>query len=239
MAKDGHRISVQNRLRPVGGVLGLAFALVLAVVLASPNVAFAAARPLINHVSPDSGWTSGGNTVRITGKNFAIGGKSIVKKVTFGAGTATHISVKSATTITVTAPAGKGTVNVHVTTKAGTSVKVSADKYTYKTMPPTITGLYPASGSTLGGTMAIIAGTGFTGTDAVMFGANAATSFTVMSDSLIIATAPASAAGAIEVTVTTPGARAPHRPLISTPTLFLPPSRPSARKTARPLAAPA
>ena len=40
--------------------------------------------------------------------------------------------MKSATTISVTAPAGTGTVDVRVTTTAGRSAKVSSDRYSYR-----------------------------------------------------------------------------------------------------------
>jgi hypothetical protein len=70
--------------------------------------------------------------VTITGKNFTSSGKSIVTKVTFGAGPATHVHVQSATSMRVTAPAGAGTVNVRVATSAGRSAKVAADTYTYR-----------------------------------------------------------------------------------------------------------
>jgi hypothetical protein len=115
------------------GIAGLILAMVLVMGLALPASAFAADKhgPVVTAVSPTTGSASGGNTVTITGKNFASGGKSRVKKVTFGKGTATQVHVESATLITVTAPAGKGVANVYVTTRAGTSARVSADKYTY------------------------------------------------------------------------------------------------------------
>ena len=115
-------------------VAGLVLTAVLVVGLAAPASAFAAVKhgPVVTAVSPTTGSASGGNTVTITGKNFASGGQSRVKKVTFGKGTATQVHVKSATLITVIAPAGRGTVNVYVTTKAGTSARVSADEYTYR-----------------------------------------------------------------------------------------------------------
>ena len=116
------------------GAFGLILAAVLVMGLAAPASAFAAVKhkPVVTRVSPTAGSTSGHNIVTITGKHFKIGGKSTVKKVRFGTKAATHVHVKSATLIKVTAPAGTGTVNVRVTTKAGTSAKVSADKYTYR-----------------------------------------------------------------------------------------------------------
>ena len=116
------------------GAVGLALAAVLVIGLAAPGSAFAAVKhkPVVSHVSPASGSTLGGNTVTIAGKNFRSGGKSAVKKVMFGTRAATHIHVKSATSITVIAPAGTGAVDVRVTTRAGISKKIHADRYAYR-----------------------------------------------------------------------------------------------------------
>lgn len=51
----------------------------------------------------------------------------------------------------------------------------------------------------------MIAGSGFTGATAVDFGATAATSYAVNSDTQVTATSPAGSAGTVDVTVTTPG----------------------------------
>ena len=50
-----------------------------------------------------------------------------------------------------------------------------------------------------------ITGTNFTGATAVKFGVTAAASFTVNSATQITATSPAGSAGAVDITVTTPG----------------------------------
>lgn len=70
---------------------------------------------------------------------------------------------------------------------------------------PTVTSVSPASGPTAGGTAATITGTNFTGATAVKFGATNATSFSVTNATTIAATAPAGAAGAVTVAVTTSG----------------------------------
>jgi len=119
------------RLGP--SVVGLALVAAVAMGLAVPACASAAVKhkPVVTAVRPTAGPRSGGNTVTIAGKNFRRSGKCLVKKVMFGSRRATHVHVKRATSITVTVPAGTGTVNVRVTTLAGTSARVSADKYTY------------------------------------------------------------------------------------------------------------
>ncbi len=217
MSKNGPKDSARNRLRlKLGGtVLGLAVAMVLVVGLAWPGFAFAAAKPAIGHLRPASGWASGGNTVTITGKNFMAGGKSKVKKVMFGTTVAKKLHVHSATKLTVIAPKhAAGTVTVRVISTSGSkSAVVSAARYVYKTTPPAITALNPATGPMAGGTTVTITGTDFSGATAVMFGVLPATSFTVDSDTSITATSPAggsTVAMTIGVAVTTPaGTSAP------------------------------
>jgi hypothetical protein len=87
-----------------------------------------------------------------------------------------------------------------VTTEAGISPVGAADRFTYQ-LAPTITKLSAKAGATTGGTSVTITGTEFTGATQVRFGAGAA-SFTVLSPTSIIATAPAHAAGTVDVTVT-------------------------------------
>jgi methionine-rich copper-binding protein CopC len=72
--------------------------------------------------------------------------------------------------------------------------------------PPAVTGVSPNGGGLPGGTTVTLTGTNFIGATAVFFGGIAANSFTVNSSTQITAVAPASAvAGAVDVTVTTPG----------------------------------
>jgi sugar lactone lactonase YvrE len=68
--------------------------------------------------------------------------------------------------------------------------------------PPVVTGISPSQGSLAGGTVVTITGTSFNGATAVRFGSSPATSLSVK-DTTIIATAPAEAAGTVDVTVTT------------------------------------
>ena len=69
---------------------------------------------------------------------------------------------------------------------------------------PAVTGLAPAAGPLAGGNIVTITGLHLTGATAVAFGANAATGFTVVSDTQIRAIAPAGSAGTVDVRVTTP-----------------------------------
>jgi hypothetical protein len=70
------------------------------------------------------------------------------------------------------------------------------------TVVPTVASLSSNSGATGGGTAVAIFGQGFTGTTAVSFGGIAATSFSVLSDTEILAVAPAEGPGQVDVRVT-------------------------------------
>lgn len=69
-------------------------------------------------------------------------------------------------------------------------------------MTPVVTGLSPATGAAAGGELINIYGTHFTGATDVDFASDAA-DFTVVSDSHIVAVAPAHTAGTVQVKVTT------------------------------------
>jgi hypothetical protein len=159
----------------------------------------AASGPTISAMSPTSGSAAGGTVVVITGSNFTN-----ATSVTFG-GTAAGFTVNSDSMITATVPAGApGTVTVQVTTPFGPATT----SFTYTTVgSPTVSSVTPPSGSSAGGTVVVILGSHFTGATGVTFGNNAATSFTVNSDTSITVIAPNGSGnppGAVNVTVTTP-----------------------------------
>ena len=127
--------------RLVLSLIGLALVAVVLVGMTAPSAAFAAGqKPAVTLLSPASGTTTGGTTVAVSGRAFTSFGRSLVAKVTFG-GKAASYRVGSHSRVICKAPAGVGTVNVIVTTKAGASARVSADRYTYKApvAAPTIT----------------------------------------------------------------------------------------------------
>jgi hypothetical protein len=82
--------------------------------------------PAVSGISPASGPAAGGDSVTVTGSSFtgATG-------VSFGSTSATF-TVDSDSQITATSPAGTGTVDVTVTTQAGTSAASAADQFTYQ-----------------------------------------------------------------------------------------------------------
>jgi hypothetical protein len=174
--------------------------------------------PVVTRVAPDSGPTTGGTLVTITGSGFA--GAS---KVTFGAVPATTFTVISGTEINAVSPA-QPTASVSdvlvSTPMGGTSTAVSADRFTYVTAPPVtttttspvttitppaVTRVFPRSGPTKGGTRAKITGTGFAGATRVMFGTIPAERFTIVSGTEITAVSPPQAASVRNIRVATAG----------------------------------
>ncbi|MFE3887214.1 IPT/TIG domain-containing protein [Streptomyces lydicus] len=158
--------------------------------------------PTITSISPNSGTTSGGTLVLITGTNFtgatavSIAGTPVTS---FQVVDDTHISA-------ITAPHAPGTGLVSVTTPGGTANGPAT--YTYVTPAPTISGFSPASGSTAGGTQVTITGTGFTGATAVSLAGAPAASFQVLNDTTIVAVTAPHAPASGPVSVTTPGGTA-------------------------------
>jgi len=100
--------------------------------------------PAVTNVSPNTGPTSGGTSVTITGTNFS--GATAVR---FGSNAAGSFTVNSATQITATSPAGSGTVDVTVTNENGTSATSSGDRFTYVPVPA-VTNVNPNTGPTSG-----------------------------------------------------------------------------------------
>lgn len=84
------------------------------------------AAPVVTGISLKSGGVGGGAMVTVTGSGFTG-----ATKVQFGANDASTMTLVSDTQITATSPPGAGTVDVTVTTPAGTSAATLADKFTY------------------------------------------------------------------------------------------------------------
>lgn len=158
------------------------------------------AGPTVTSIAPTAGPLAGATTVTITGT-----GLTGISAVSFGGTPGTAVTPVSATSATAVSPAHiAGAVDVLVTTPGGTSTAVAGDLFTY-TAAPVVTSVSPATGSSAGGPVVTITGTGFTGATAVAFTATPATAFTVVSDTSITATTPAHSAVGVDVRVTTPG----------------------------------
>lgn len=83
-------------------------------------------QPVVASISPDNGPEAGGTVVTITGPGVGNAGT-----VTFGSVPGTGVTRVSATSLTVVAPAGTGTVNVRVNSWGGLSDPTNDDEYTY------------------------------------------------------------------------------------------------------------
>jgi alpha-tubulin suppressor-like RCC1 family protein len=159
--------------------------------------------PVVSSVSPHVGPTGGETSVTITGEHFEE-----VTAVSFGSAAAKSYIVSSPTSITAVSPPGaSGALDVTVTTVAGKSRPVSADRFTYL-LPPTVKKLSAKKGPGAGHTTITITGTGFEGATEVRFGDSAAESSTVESSTSITAVSPPGA-GSVDVTVTAPGGTSP------------------------------
>jgi IPT/TIG domain len=94
----------------------------------------------VSSLSPTSGPNAGGTSVTINGTNFTS-----PATVKFGTNAATNVDVVSATEITAVSPAGSsGTVDVTVTTSAGTSQTSANDQFTYDVSGPTAATAIPS-----------------------------------------------------------------------------------------------
>ena len=165
--------------------------------------------PAVTGLSANSGPATGGRTVVITGNGFG----SSTPAVHFGGATAAVLS-STPNSVTVRTPdvtygqqAGV-TVTVSAGPAAGTSATVPAGEYTF--VSPQITGVVPGKGPTSGGGTVIVNGSDFSGASSVRFGSSGA-SFTVTSDTSLVAQVPPGPAGGatVEVVVQSPDGTSP------------------------------
>lgn len=106
------------------------------------------ATPAVTGISRARGPSAGGTTVQITGSGFEPD-----DQVLFGSAPASSVAVVSGTEITAVAPAGPpGTVDVEVTSPAGSIAQSSADQYTYLTVDQAPAIISPASATLTVGT---------------------------------------------------------------------------------------
>ena len=174
-------------------------------------------QPMLNVVVPNTGVTSGGDTVTIAGSNLAQG-----LTLTFGGTPATIVS-RNSVSMTATTPAGIAgpPVDVVVTNPDGQSYTLKST-FTYADSPaaPSIAAISQSTGSMNGGTPIVISGSGFSYGAVVSFGGppapvgagTLATTIAVTNDPAvcgsgvplpcIIATTPACAVGPVDVVVT-------------------------------------
>ena len=91
---------------------------------ANPTDVLVTDPPAVTAISPNTG--SGGTTVTISGAGFDYG-----SKVEFGTKAASSVTYVNPYELRAVAPSGTGTLDVTVSTFAGTSATSAADQYTY------------------------------------------------------------------------------------------------------------
>jgi hypothetical protein len=146
--------------------------------------------PLVTGFTPITGSEDGGTVVTVTGAGFTD-----ADGVLFDGNPGTNFTIVNDNTIRVTTPAGTGAVPVTVVdTQDGNTIADGTFTYVPEDAgveaPPAVVSFTPASGLETGGTVVDIVGSGFDGTDEVLFGDTPATEFTVVNDGLIRATTP-------------------------------------------------
>lgn len=184
----------------------LAVVAAFAALMLMPSTAFAD-QPVIGSVSPNSGPTTGGTLVTITGSGFVTGAS-----VVFGNAYSPLVTVVSSTQIVATTPAGSGVGNVTVINPDGTAATTSSpftftNGTTSGTNPVSITGLSQVAGST-GSATVYITGTGFLPNPSVTIGGIAVTSVGVVSSTLIAAVVPTGTSLATATVLNTDGTSA-------------------------------
>ncbi|PWD51788.1 hypothetical protein C8046_15180 [Serinibacter arcticus] len=157
--------------------------------------------PTLSTLDPDSGPVAGGTTVTVSGAGFVAGAFVTVDGVPVDAADVTVVSETELTYVSPAHPAGA--VDVTVTTPGGTSAPLT---FTYLDAP-TLSTLDPDSGPVAGGTTVTVSGAGFVaGTVVTVDGTDVpAADVTVVSETELTYVSPAHPAGAVDVTVTTPG----------------------------------
>jgi uncharacterized protein (TIGR03437 family) len=161
--------------------------------------------PMITAVSPASGSPNGNTPVTINGANFT---ETSDVKVFFDNIPATNVRALGGSAIAAnTPPHGAGAVTVRVETRYGAATLAEAFTYFVNgsvTTAPELMNIFPASGSTRGGTAVAVYGSNFTPQTGVKFGSQNA-SVTFINSKTLRAIAPASTnTGAVDVAASNP-----------------------------------
>ncbi len=120
--------------------------------------------PTVHGLKPSGGSAAGGTHVTVVGSGFQG-----ATEVHFGAASASF-TVSGTGHIKASAPAGTGTVDVTVTTPAGTSAVSPSDQFSYVPVEPIVVSVSPSSGPEKGAKKITLKGTGFAGATEVHFG---------------------------------------------------------------------
>ena len=158
------------------------------------------APPTVLAISPNGGPITGGTAVTITGACFLNGSLDAVSIGGFAVQSFSRVDDSTITAVTGVATAPNATASVNVTTSSGTNAANTL--FNYVSYLPTILGISPSTGSTVGGTEVTITGINFTGATAVTIGA--AVAFVVESDTVITAVTPATASSSVYPQISKP-----------------------------------
>ena len=150
----------------------------------------------ITSVSPNSGRTTGGTTVTITGTQFGSG-----ITVLFGGVAASGVSVNGSTQLTAVAPPHSvGSVDVEVSQSGESAILTGG--FTYQAL--TVESLSVTTGPSSGGTSVTVNGTLFDPGATVRFGGVSGSSVSFKSSTQIQATTPPHSSGPVNIDVTNP-----------------------------------
>lgn len=160
---------------------------------------YGSAAPGVSSISPNSGPTTGGTAVTITGSNFVVGAL-----VFFGTVAATPVNVSSATQIQVSTPSVSTAAAVDVVVKNSDGQSGSlTNGFTYTDPPsnsaPTVSDVSP--NTTSAGTDVAVDGTNFGSGATVNIGSTAASNVKFISSTQLTVTVPSVSPGTYDVTV--------------------------------------
>lgn len=162
--------------------------------------------PTITSVAPSNGPPSGGTPETINGQYFrtVFRGVNTPPVIRFGSGICTNVFFISNAQLTCTLPPGtaNATVTVSVTDPDG-QVATLPNGFTYNGAI-SITSVQPRGGPPAGGTSVTILGTFMLQGATVSFGSVPSKSVTFVSDTQLVAIAPAQAAADVSITVQNP-----------------------------------
>ena len=209
-------VLIRSLARVFAGVLALGTFVVLGDATASSATG---TNPTVTNVSPNTGPTTGGTAITITGTGFVAGATVVIGQGNgpFKAAAATNVNVVSSTEITATSGGGAiaGAFSLYVTTSGGTSAGNSGADFTYSPVgaAPTVTNVSPNTGPTSGGTTITITGTGFVPGSRVVIGQGegtigaiaATTNGMVSSTEITVTTGGPAKAGTFSLFVTSSG----------------------------------
>ncbi len=160
--------------------------------------------PSLAAIAPNTGPASGGTVALVTGDHFQEGILLFV-----GRAPGSDVVVADAMTLTGTLPAGEvGAADVEVTNPDGQTTKLEA-AFAYSSaegVPPVLSAVSPVAGSTAGGTVVGLAGSGFKPGAVIFFGGRLASAVTVQGTAAS-ATTPPGAPGVVDVAITNPDGR--------------------------------